>query len=109
MYEQKYSLELHDLESVCLMAEQETRCGFHSFRSPAAIPVKIVKCFQCIALSSILYILFDYMIYVVCILYFVPKLVLFAKKHPDPFDDVCRVSYITECNTISHISMLFYY
>ena len=44
--------------------------------------------------------IFDYMIYVVCILYCVPELVLFAKKHPDPFDDVCRVSYITERNTI---------
>ena len=55
---QTYSLELHDLESICLMAERETRCGFHFLNSPAipAIPIKFVKCFQCIALSSILHI-----------------------------------------------------
>ena len=31
MYAQTYSLELHDLESICLMVEQETRYGFHFF------------------------------------------------------------------------------
>ena len=39
---------------------------------------------------------------------FVLKLAFFAGKHPDPFDDVCRVSYITECNNI-YIYIIYVY
>ena len=58
---QKYSLELHDLESICLMVEQETRYGFHYFLDLLLFLLNSLNVFNALLYRlQCLYYIFDY-------------------------------------------------